>query len=307
MKSCVRPLAALLLAASLLSGCKEPPPPPPPPAPVDTTPKPTTEFPDGVLQGEYEAAWQRFLVQFQPPEVGDYLWLQRANGILAGGEIKEWTPDAVTLKDGTNETTVARAEIAESSLHEVYADAFARKHALDEVNASFSFNISALTGSVFVGTQRYSVSETLQPRAGPGARFAAVPAGDLGRGALLDVVEENGLWIKVRPQGRADTFWIEKLATSPSPGTPPENAALIIQQLLISGYLSSYLPEQSEARMSRAVWAGTHPGVREGLSRMLAAHSARVRKASAEWIEIKDADTGRRLARYSQSQGFRSQ
>lgn len=294
---------AILLVAGVFGGCKkkEAPPAPPPEPP----PKPGVEYTDNLLQGAYVTAWQAALRNFATPEVGEYVWVQRADGAYVGGEIKSWSKDGVVFKDGTNELSVSRAEIAPDTLSELFADAFARVQALRVVETSRRAGLPVLKPHPMVGTVRYSISDSIPIRSGPGNRYAKVAVPDFSRGDMLEVLEEQNDWLRVKPRNKPAEFWLQKLATRPMPNAPPEDYSMLIASLMETGILASYAPLQSEARIPRGIWAGLHPGIREGLSRMLANHSMQTRKATTEWIEIKDSESGRKLARYSQAQGFR--
>lgn len=265
------------------------------------------EYSDPALQSDYETAWRRYYPEFESPEVGEYMWIKCSDGSYAGGEVKSWSTSQLVLKDGTNEVAVARNEISEESLPAVFADAFARQEALAEVEESLTFRLDKNSAAALVGTVRYSISDNFIPRSGPGDRFQRIDVPEFNRGTTLDVQEQKGFWIRVKPRGGGETFWINQLATRPIPNSAPEDNTALITQLLDKGLLAAYDPQQSMARIARGIWAGTHPAIREGLSRLLAENSAQVRKSTTEWIEIKDSETGRRLARYSQAQGFRSQ
>lgn len=298
--------AFLLSTLAYLPSCRKSEP-PPPPAPVEKPPEPGAEYSDPSLQSEYETAWRRYLNQYEAPEVGEYIWVRRNDGAYAGGEVKTVTSSTLTLRDGTNELSVARTEVTPETLANVWADAFARKEALAEVEASKSFHLNPSEKTPLVGTTRYSVSDNIIPRSGPANRFAREKVPDLDRGTVLEVLEQRGIWIRVKPQGREDSFWVNALATRPVPTEPYIDATPLITALMQRGILTDYDPAQSIAYIPRGVWIGSHPGIREGLSRLLAENSAHARNSKIEWLEVKDSDSNRRLARYSQSQGFRQQ
>jgi hypothetical protein len=298
-------LALALLPALCLSGCKKPET-PPPAAPVQSPPKPSREYTDGAIQAEYEAAWHRYFALFDPPRVGENLLIQLRDGSFAGGEVKAYDGGGVVLKDGQSERAIARNEIAPESLAELYPEDFARREALAEVEESLTFRLLR-DPLPLIGSLRYMLSDNTVPRGGPGDRYNRLPTENVNRGTLLQVKEQKGLWIRVEPPAGGDSFWLPLLATRPAPNSPSEDYTALIVRLQAMRILAGYNSSAHEATMERAVWIGLDPGVREGLARMLAAHATASHGTSAEWIEIKDAETGRRLARYSQAQGFRQQ
>ncbi|MBW7907623.1 MAG: hypothetical protein H3C50_01705 [Kiritimatiellae bacterium] len=304
MNCMVTAFLALLLAFSVLPGCKRPEP-SLPPAPVEQPPEPGQEYSNPDRQREYEQAWRRYLAQFEAPEMGDYLWVHLTDGSYVGGEVRLWASSEIVLRDGTNDVNIARSSIDKDSLHRVYADAFARRQALGEIEAELTPRVDKHAATPLVGSKRYSLADSVTPRKGPGDRFQRADVPELTRGTLLEVIDQQGPWIKVSAQGIQESFWMNGLATRPIPNAPKEDNSPVIKQLLNHDLLTDYDPQLSTAHLPRGIWVGTHPAVREGLSRVLAEHSAAMRSSPTAWIEIKDTATGRRLARYSTSQGFR--
>lgn len=303
MKKVLCCTARALIFVVLISGCKKPGPPQAPP--VDTTPKPGIEYTDSATQAQYESAWRRLFSLFDPPAVGETLLIIRRDGSRAGGELKAYSASSVVLRDGTNEIEIKRDEMAPETLPDVYPDAFARQQAIAEVEESLTFRLQNEIIPI-IGSVRFMLSDTTVPRGGPGDRFNRLLLDGVNRGTLLEVKEQKGLWIRVQPRSVGESFWVPLLATRPTPNSPTEDYTALITKLIATGYLAGYKPAESEATIHRATWVGSDPGIREGLARMLAAHSAATRKTNTEWIEIKDAETGRRLGRYSQAQGFRN-
>lgn len=298
---------AAIIAFACLPGCKKPEP-PPPAAPVEKPPEPGTEYSDLSLQHEYEAAWHRYLKEYEAPDVGEYIWIKNNDGVYVGGELKSLDGTTLVLRDGTNEISVARSEINRDTLANVYGDAFARKEALAEVEASQTFRLDTGAKTPLVGTIRYSISDNAIPRSGPGNRFVRENIPDLNRGTTLEVQEQRGIWIRVKTQSDGQQpFWINALATRPVPNAGYIDTTLLITEMMKRGVVTDYNPQQSTALIPRGIWVGSHPAIREGISRLLAEHSAHARNSKTEWLEVKDSDSGRRLARYSQAQGFRQQ
>ncbi|MCZ7591541.1 MAG: hypothetical protein M5U15_05030 [Kiritimatiellae bacterium] len=175
------------------------------------------EYSDSSLQSEYEAAWHRYLKDYEAPEIGEYVWIKKNDGAYVGGEVKSLDSTTLVLRDGTNEISVARSEINRDTLANVYGDAFARKEALAEVEASQTYRLDTGNKTPLVGTLRYSISDNVVPRSGPGNRFAREDISDLNRGATLEVQEQRGIWIRVKAQGTSEqSFWVNALATRPS-------------------------------------------------------------------------------------------
>jgi hypothetical protein len=295
-------IALALPLAFCLAGCKKPE--TAPSVPQKPTPKPSQEFSDSATQAKYEAAWHRYFALFDPPRPGEHLLLKLRDGSFAGGSVKAYSDAGVVLLDGQTETNVERSSIAPESLADVFPEEFARREAIAELEQTQSAE-SFSDDFDLIGSFRYLISDNTIPRGGPSDRYNRLSSENVLRGALLQVKELKGLWVRVEPQGGGDSYWLPLFATRPAPNSPKENYTSLIDRIQTLGILAGYNPASNEAMIKRVVWIGLDPGVREGIARLLAAHATATRGGSAEWIEIKDAETGRRLARYSQAQGFR--
>ncbi|HMP77105.1 MAG TPA: hypothetical protein PKE12_12490 [Kiritimatiellia bacterium] len=305
MKWGVLGIIAVACCAALTVSCKKPVPGSEEVAPLPP-PEPGPEYSNPDHQRAYEEAWRRVFQLYEAPVPGENIWVRRMDGTPVGGELKSFDDHTLVLRDGTMEFTVAREDLKPASRAEIYADDFARREALDEVETTLTKRLSR-PPLPMIGSLRYTLSDAIVPRTGPASRYARVDIPEFNRGALLEVLAQKELWIQVKPRAGGAAFWIPQLSTRPAPNAPEEDYTALINRFLQLGILVSYDAEQSEATVTRAVWSGTHPGERDGISRALAVHSARARNTTVEWIDIKDAETGRRLGRYSQAQGYRNQ
>lgn len=274
----------------------------PPPPPQVEAPAPAQEFNDTVLQEKYEEAWSQHLTSFQPPSTGSLMYVRLNDGSFVGGTVQKLSDTNLVLKDGRTVVEVPRDRIAPEDLANVYLSPFAQAFSLESV--------TSLPGTTSpVVSLRYSLTDYPEPRIGPGPRFQLAENVNIDKGTTLLVMEERAFWMRVRPQQQpqAEPFWINRFTTIPAPGMPAEDASTVVAGLLESGYLAGLNIEKNEALVPRAAWAGTDTAVQEGITRVLAGHCARLRGSGVEWIEIKDVETGRKLGRYSQAQGFRAQ
>lgn len=296
----------MLAALALLASCKKPEPPPPPPPPPVELPKPGQEFSDPDLQRRYEATWNLLLDGFSPPATGSLLFVRLNDSSFAGGTVQHWTDEGLTLKDGRLVQEVRRQDVAEDMRSELFLREFLQKYAMMELMALPAAPPPATGG---VARIRYSLTDYPEPRVGPGPRYRLAEDVAFNKGTTLVVLEERNGWLRVRPQKQPDAtpFWINQFTTIPAPNAPPEDYSGVIAALLESGYLAGFAPMQNTALVPKRAWAGTDSAIREGISRVLAAQSSRLRGATVEWVEIKDVETGHRLARYSQAQGYRDQ
>lgn len=297
-------LAGALLVAISLS-CRKAEPPPPAAAPakpaIQESLKPGLEFTDAGLQRQYEAAWRQHIEWYQSPPTGTLMYVRLNDGSFVGGTVQRWSDTNLVLKDGRVVRDIARDDLAPEVLPDVYLAPFLQKYALDTVTALPATSTSAVR-------LRYSLTDYPEPRVGPGPRYRLAEGVSIDKGTTLEVLEERGLWIRVRPQhGNDAAFWVNRFTTIPAPGMPPEDAGPILAQLLETGYLAGFNVERNEALVPKQAWIGTDTSVQEGMARVLAAHVTRLRTGSVDWIEIKDVENGRRLARYSQAQGYRAQ
>lgn len=299
-------LAALTMSLALSCRKREPPPPPPPPAPE--APKPGQAFDDPDQQQRYEAAWAEHIELFQPPSTGSLLYVQRADGSFVGGSVARWTATNIVLRQGKRLVDVNRTDLAPSSLPDLYLKEFVETFARDDVLRSEQ---PAAKGgdTVAVARTRYSLTDAIEPRAGPGNRYRRIENLDVPKGSTLVVLEERNGWLRVQPRNSRDAqpFWVNQFTTIPTPDAPPEDLTKVISDLLGSQFLAGFDPAQNQALVPREAWLGTDPAIQEGISRVLAAHSRRIRGSGVDWVEIKDVENGRRLARYSQAQGYRPQ
>lgn len=299
--SCAAPLAALALG--WVPGCKGQPAGSTADA-GDVPLKPGTEYMDEVRQAQYEAAWHRYFSLFEPPQVGDCMVVKKKDGVRVGGVVQHLSPKEVVLVEGEENHVLSREDIDPSSQPDLFPDSFARREALREVE---EIRLSGLRGRVVAPPMslRYIIADNVIPRSGPGPRYRRIRDQGLPKGLLLEVLQQRELWIRARAIDSKEEFWIPLLLTRPAPNEPHENYEALVDQMRVDEIISSYRPENGVVYIPRPIWVGMDPPLREGLARMLAAHSAIVRKASTDWIEIRDADTGRRIARYSHIQGFR--
>lgn len=265
-------------------------------------PQPGIEFSDTALQLTYEAAWQQHVEWFQSPPTGTLMCVRLNDGSFAGGTVQRWTETNIVLKDGRVVQDVPRDRIAEDALPELYLLPFVQKYALESVTT-----FPATTSPA--ARLRYSLTDYPEPRVGPGPRYRLAEGVRFDKGTTLEVIEERGLWVRVRPQmaPQSEPFWVNRFTTIPTPDMPREDAAGTVARMLESGFLAGLNVAQSEALVPRLAWVGTDTAVQEGIARLLASHVAQLNKRNVQWIEIKDAENGRRLARYSEAQGFRTQ
>lgn len=295
-------LAASLALASVSCRKREAPGPPPPPAP--DAPKPAQAFADPELQRQYEAVWTANAELFQAPSTGSLLYVQRTDGSFLGGTVTRWSDTNLVLRQGKRLVDLGRADIAPASLPEIYLKDFADAYARRDVERG-----PAPATTARVARTRYSLTDAIEPRTGPGARYRRIDNLDIPKGSTLLVLEERHGWLRVKTRAMTDeqSFWVNQFTTIPTPDAPEEDLTQVISGLLESQFLAGFDPAQNQAMVPREAWIGTDPAVQEGISRVLAAHSRRIRGSGVDWVEIKDVENGRRLARYSQAQGFRPQ
>lgn len=279
---------------------------PPPPTPVITTPaevtkpQPKKEFNDPALQARYETEFGRKLADFAPPERGSLLALRLNDGSFIGGVLSKVEPEEVTLRMDKESLVANKKDIDPNFLPEVYDGDFARQMAMEEIEAPTNLPPTPVD-------TRFSIRDDIICHTGPGSRYQAIADISITRGTKINIWQRRGRWLLAgtssNPQDRM--FWVDYFQTMSLVDKPNQDYTPYILILLEHGILARLNPEQNEAFVNADAWVGTDSSVQEGMSRVLAAHFAQVRKTSVVWAEIK-SEQGKRLARYTRAQGFRA-
>lgn len=275
--------------------------PAPPPPVVEVKPAPQKEFSDPAQQAGYESEFHRLVDDFNPPATGTLQAVRLSDGSFIGGALSKLNPTGIVLKVGKQEYVASRDDIDPAFQADLYRDAFARHYGISEIQYAASTNLPSTP-------TRYALKDSLDTYTGPGPRFPRRDDLLIPKGVRLDVKQRRGRWIEVTaPTVKPGvSFWTDFFQTIPLNDDPNADLSPYLLLLLEHGLLVRINPEQGEAFVSQEAWAGTEPAVQEGISRLLAAHCAQIKKSGVVWVDIKGDQNNQRLARYSRAQGFRN-
>ena len=154
--------------------------------------------------------------------------------------------------------------------------------------------------------ERLAAVDDIDVRAGPGLEHPRMSTKDVVRGAKLYVVEEYGLWLRVRlnPLPGPSVGWVHRFTTL-GLATGAEAVEKEIEKLLGIGIVKSIDNEAYQAKVDPVLWLAEDRAVQQGMCRLLAEYTAQKRGSPNPMIDVRNADTGYRLARYSAAMGFR--
>jgi hypothetical protein len=268
---------------------------------VEAVLAPEKEYSDPELQARYEGEFNRNLKLFLPPDIGTLLAVRLNDGTFIGGALSKLDQDGITLRQGKEDLVATRQDVDPVFLPDLYLADFARQMAMAEIMIPTNLPMAPLF-------TRYAIKDHLDAHKGPGNRYQLRDDLLIPKGSRLDVLQRRGRWLLVvAPTVKTgDAFWVDFFQTMSLVDDPKDDYTPYLLLLLERGILARLTPEQNEAFVNEDAWAGTDSSEKEGVSRVLAAHCAQVRKASMVWIDIKGDHAGKRLARYSRAQGFRS-
>ena len=188
MKSRASLCLLLLMSCGLAAACKKAAPPEEVPAPPPAA-APGPEYSNPEHQRAYEEAWRAVYAAYEAPEPGESLWVTRLDGSIAGGEFKLMEGETLQLRDGSSEFSIPRAAMTPASQANVYADAFARREALDQIEESLTKRLRR-PPLPMIGSLRFSLSDAIVPRSGPADRYRRVDVPEFNRGTLLEVLAQ---------------------------------------------------------------------------------------------------------------------
>ncbi|GAB1451478.1 hypothetical protein MASR2M47_15340 [Draconibacterium sp.] len=144
-------------------------------------------------------------------------------------------------------------------------------------------------------------------RKGPGANFALDESGQLVKGEKLYVLEEKNDWIRFRVTSNdvGWTGWVKKDLTINESQSKNSNQENNIKTLKESGLLYSVNPQLNEAYVNSVIWNQLQYQNKENIGKILAFYCGQKKGTNLNWVEIKDSNSGKILAKYSESWGFK--
>jgi len=144
-------------------------------------------------------------------------------------------------------------------------------------------------------------------RTGPGTNYKKDETGQLVKGEKLYVLEEKNGWIRFRvtPTDVGWSGWVKKDLTVFKDQWNLDKEENEIKELKESGLLVRINPQLNEAYVNPAVWGGLDYQTKENIGRIIAFYCGRKKGTNLNWVNIKDSYSGKKLAKYSESWGFK--
>lgn len=143
-------------------------------------------------------------------------------------------------------------------------------------------------------------------RKGPGTNFEKDESGQLFEGEKLYVLGERDGWIhfRVTVEDIGWSGWVKKNYTVFA-SSDQKNQQDEIQLLKETGLLVSINPQINEAFVMPEIWNKLDYQTKENIGRVLAFYCGKEKGTGLNWVEIKDNHSGKKLAKYSESWGFK--
>ena len=155
---------------------------------------------------------------------------------------------------------------------------------------------------------RFAADDSPDVRYGPGRQHPAVPDASLQRGQPIFVLDETGVWLRVRTseQPGPTLGWINRFASLPALDA---DTNLVVQEAEVDllrsvGLLQAVRPELNEALIRTNAWNEEGTAVRRGVGRTLAYYVGLKKGSNTRWVHLLDSENGQRLARYSENSGY---
>ena len=144
-------------------------------------------------------------------------------------------------------------------------------------------------------------------RTGPGTNYKKDESGQLVKGEKLYVLEEKNGWIRFRvtPKDVGWSGWVKKDLTISKDQLDSAKEEDAIKKLKESGLLVRINPQLNEAYVSPTIWRGLDYQTKENTGRVMAFFCGRKKGTNLNWVDIKDSYSGKKLAKYSESWGFK--
>lgn len=281
-------------------------------APTGPPPAPKA-FSDPVKQTRFAQIYTNLLPVFNAVAPGSPVRVNKKTGGRVEGDLVRITGVSVFLSTPDGIVVVPREEMAESSERELFADAFSshlaeRQVLVESVEGSPQELISVFfspESAAIIETRRLT-AERVEPRAGPGLYFAPIPGAELFRGQSVGLVHETNGWICVKAGPAAPILgWMPKFATFMLNPEDRKQVNTEVATLIDSGLVIMVEPKRNEALVDGFEWRRADPASMEGKSRLLAIYCGQQKGSKLYWVDIKDALSGKRLAEYSVSKGFK--
>jgi hypothetical protein len=321
------PVATFALFTLLVMGCskKEVPPAPSPATNVtvstitgdtNTASRPVAPiiFTEQDKQSRFENVFYASLPAFAPPKLGTPVRVIKNNGNRVEGELVRIDDEGIVISTADSLVSISRNEMNEATRATLYASDFSRFLSEQRVRESYQSAGPISLEELFLNPETDNVKEVrrfsasrMVAKYGPGRQYADIVDAEIFRGQQVFVVDEKDGWICVKTDSGSTTpiGWIPKFASFV---LNPEDKAIIEREmkgLIDSGFVIDVNPAKNEAWVDLYEWTISDDATVQGKSRLMAYYCGQQKNSRLYWVSIRDALTGKRLAEYSESKGFK--
>ncbi|MCB5285254.1 MAG: hypothetical protein LHW45_06655 [Candidatus Cloacimonetes bacterium] len=182
-----------------------------------------------------------------------------------------------------------------------------KKEEIKNESSSNSGSKSASTKGGDFYEVRKPLKNEIEIRTGPGLQYPNDESGTLSQYESIYVLEEKDGWIRFRvtPNDVGWEGWIFKENTQISENTQKQDSDELVLKLISEGLITEIQPTLNEVIVNPATWAQLSYRDKETVGAACAAYCAEKKGTTAVWCDIKDHYTGKKIAKYSQSWGFK--
>ena len=267
----------------------------------------------GAKQERFASLFKLYADTFKKTDIGAPMRIERASGLKVDGDMVRITDDALTISTPDGPVIIPQAEMTDASRETVFISVFAERNAERQLAAEAG-GAPADPITIFFKPKDLTVREVrrfnadrMNPRYGPGRHYAFIEDKEIFRGQNVFVIDEEADWICVKESADAQQTlgWIPRFASFI---TNPENKDAVtreIKTLMDNGFIVDLDTKRNEALVDYYQWRISDIASIEGKSRLMAIHCGQQRGVRLYWVDVKDALTGRKLADYSESKGFK--
>jgi len=154
---------------------------------------------------------------------------------------------------------------------------------------------------------RAPIKSGINIRTGPGVEFDIDASGQIERSEKIYVLDEMNGWImfRVTPNDIGWYGWVRKDLTILLSKSATAKGTNDIQSLKDSGLITLINPQLNQAFVDGILWSLLDFQTKEQAGRIMAFYCGREKGTNLNWVEIKDSKSGKKLAKYSESWGFK--
>jgi len=270
-------------------------------------------FSDSSRQKRFEELYFEAPTFFNPPNPGTLVRIFKNSGGRVEGEFTRYTLDGIAISTPDGPVIINRKNMTEDTQVTIYEDTFSKFIAEKMVTFEMAKNIPAGLDDIYFDSElagglekRRITAEYMPARLGP-ARYFTTNGLTHYRGEIIVVIHETNDWICVKKSADAATHagWIPKFSSFMTNPEKKDLVAIEVDKLFKSGFLIDIDPKKNVAMVDLYEWRIADTAAVEGKSRLLAIYCGQQKNSRLFWVDIKDALTGKKLAEFSVSKGFK--